>query len=197
MSILYKVYAAVLGERLKKKVEGKRIIPPNQTRVRKGMGTVDNIYVLNYLVNKKLGMKKGKVIAMFVDLKAAFDSMDRGVLMEAMRQRGIRKGLIERIEEVLREIRSRVRVGKRVDKGFWTTRGVRQRCPLLFNLLIMDLEEEMDKVRWEKIKLERERMAYANDVVLLAEEENEIKSMIGRFEDYLERKRLDLNKNDD
>lgn len=30
---------------------------------------------------------------MFVDLKAAFDSVDRGKLMEAIRERGIRKGL--------------------------------------------------------------------------------------------------------
>jgi len=69
---------------LREKIEGKGIISPNQTRFRKGM---DNIYVLNYLMNKKLEAKKGKVIAMFVDLKAAFDLVDREILC-AMRQRG-------------------------------------------------------------------------------------------------------------
>lgn len=33
---------------------------------------------------------------MFVDLKAAFDSVDRGKLVEAMRERGIRIELIDR-----------------------------------------------------------------------------------------------------
>jgi len=55
--------------------------PTNQTWFRKGMGTMDN--VLNYLVNKRLKAKK--VIAMFVDLKAAFDSVDREVLLYTMR----------------------------------------------------------------------------------------------------------------
>lgn len=36
-------------------------------------------------------------------------------------------------------------------------------------------------------------MAYADDIVLLAEEEEEMRSMIGRLEEYLDRKRLELN----
>ena len=40
---LYKIYATVLLESLKKEVEEKKIILPNQTRFRKGMGVMDNI----------------------------------------------------------------------------------------------------------------------------------------------------------
>lgn len=51
------------------------------------MRTIDNIYVINYLVNRQL-VKKGKsLVALFVDLKAAFDSVDKRVLVEAMRKR--------------------------------------------------------------------------------------------------------------
>lgn len=46
-----------------------------------------------------------------MDLRAAFDSVDRRVLMETMRKRGVREGLVESIKEMLRETRSRVRVG--------------------------------------------------------------------------------------
>lgn len=58
-----------------------------------------------------MGRNKEKLVAMFVDLRAAFDSVDRGVLIEAMRERGIREGLIMRTEEILGETRSRIRVG--------------------------------------------------------------------------------------
>jgi len=52
------------------------------------MGTIDNIYVLNYLVNRQINKKKGKLVAFFVDLRAAFDTVDREVLGKAMRERG-------------------------------------------------------------------------------------------------------------
>lgn len=59
-------YKMVLAERIKKE----RIIPQNQAGFRKGIGIIDNIYMINYLVNKKLEKGK-KAVALFVDMKAA------------------------------------------------------------------------------------------------------------------------------
>lgn len=103
-----------------------------------------------------MNRKGGKLIALFIDFKAAFDSVDREVLMRALEERGIKKGLTDRVEEILRETKSRVRVGREVGESFWTALGVRQRCPLspiLFKLMMADLEEEMGKVRQGGIKI--------------------------------------------
>jgi len=89
MPTLYKVYSAVLAERLRE-VEGRGMLPPSQTGFRKGMATIDNIFTLNYFINRQIGRKGGKLIAVFVDLKAAFDSVDRGILLSALKERGIR-----------------------------------------------------------------------------------------------------------
>lgn len=59
-STLYKVYASVLANRRNREVEKKDLVPQNQTGFRKGLGTVDNIYVLNYLINKQLSRVGGK-----------------------------------------------------------------------------------------------------------------------------------------
>jgi len=63
--------------------------------------------------------------------------------------------------------------------------------------MIADLEEKMGKVKWGGIKMSGgERiytLAYADDIVLLAEEKAEMRSMIGRLEEYIERKGLELN----
>lgn len=67
-----------------------------------------------------------------------------------MRRKGIRKGLVRRMEEVLRETRSRA--DGEIGEDFWTARRVRQECPLsllLFNILIADLEKVVGKVKWE------------------------------------------------
>jgi len=75
-------------------VKEKDLIPPNQTDFRRDKETgKDNIFVLNYLINRQIARKEGKVIALFVDLRAAFDSVDREELVKAMRDRGMRKGL--------------------------------------------------------------------------------------------------------
>jgi len=42
--------------------------------------------VLNYLINRQITRKGEKMIMLFVDLKAAFDSMDRAILLEALRE---------------------------------------------------------------------------------------------------------------
>jgi len=117
--------------------------------------------------------------------------VDRGILLNAMRKRGVREGLVERVAEVLRETRSR--------ESFWTARGVRQGCllsPLLFNILMADLEDEMGKIKWEGVKVGEERvyvLTYADDIVVLAEEEGEMRSLLERIERYLGRKGLELN----
>lgn len=50
-----------------------------------------NIFVLNYLINRQLEKKGGKLIALFVDLKAAFDTVNRKTVVEAMKKRGKRR----------------------------------------------------------------------------------------------------------
>jgi len=63
-------------------------------------------------------------------------------------------------------------------------------------LLIADLEEVMGKVKRGGVKLGGKRiytLAYADDIVLLAEQEDEMRSMIVRLEEYLDRKGLELN----
>jgi len=78
---------------------------------------------------------------------------------------------------------------------FWTERGVRQGCPMspiLFNILMSDIEEEMGKISWEGIKLGERKiysLAYADDVVLIAEKEEEMK----KWGKYVEGKNMEVN----
>lgn len=65
-----------------------------------GRGTIDAIYTLNYIVNKELGRKGGKIFAFFVDLSAAFDIVDRSQLNEAMKELKIKDNLKQRLMEI-------------------------------------------------------------------------------------------------
>lgn len=60
MLTLYKIYTIVLTERLREEMEGKGMLPMNQVGFRKGKRTMDNIFLLNYLINRQLEKKGGK-----------------------------------------------------------------------------------------------------------------------------------------
>lgn len=45
---------------------------------------MDVIYVLNYIVNKKIIKKEGRIFAFFADLKVAFDKVDKKRLDEIL-----------------------------------------------------------------------------------------------------------------
>jgi len=68
--------------------------------------------------------------------------------------------------------------------------------PILFNIYMIDLEEEMEKGQAGGIIIGKEKfwsIIYANDVVLLATREEELKEMLRRFKRFLERKGLSLS----
>jgi len=84
----------------------------------------------------------------FIDLKAAFDKIDRKILWRTMEEKGIRRGLIERVKKIYEQTKNAVKVHGNTTNWFGTRKGVRQRCPLsplLFAVVIADVEEGMKK----------------------------------------------------
>lgn len=64
MPTQYKIYAMVLTDRLKNKVEGKGVIPQNQISFRKRMKTINNMYTLNCMENQQIKKEISKLIFM-------------------------------------------------------------------------------------------------------------------------------------
>lgn len=57
------------------------------------------------------------------------------------------------MKEVVNESKSSVRVKGVVGEKFWAAKGVRQRSPvspMLFNILMANVEEVMGRVKWRK-----------------------------------------------
>jgi hypothetical protein len=148
LNTAYKVYAMIVEERLMKEMNQRGVLPDGQAGFRKGRGTMDNVYILNHIIGNEIKKRGSKICAFFVDLKAAFDNVERDLLWEYLRKKGINEQLVTKIEEIYEETISRVRVDGRVSECFKTYKGVRQGCPLspsLFAAFIGDIEEMFRK----------------------------------------------------
>lgn len=90
--------------------------------------------------------------------------------------------------EIYASTKNAVRVKRKVLGSFWAEKGVRQECPLssgLFSILIADVEKELKKDRTGEVLIGKRRiwsLAYADDSVLLAKNEEGIKEMMKRME---------------
>lgn len=83
---------------------------------------------------------------MFVDLKAAFDNVDRETLWRILREKGIKERILRRLQNIYEETTVMVRTKNGLTEKFATKKGVRQGCvssPLLFNVYIADIDKEM------------------------------------------------------
>nr|WP_255576942.1 reverse transcriptase domain-containing protein [Enterobacter cloacae complex sp. 2DZ2F20B] len=117
-------------------------------------------------------------------------------MWECMERRGLSEKLIVAAREIYRETVTSVRVRGIESEMFWTTKGLRQGCPLspsLFACYISDIEEMFRGVQAGGIVVGREKvwcLAFADD---LAKDEcgmNEMKKNLPR---YFKRNKLEVN----
>lgn len=113
----------ILEEKLKQELERKEILQETQAGFRAGRRTMDNLYILNRTVDKELEKKGGKVYAFFIDLRAAFDTINRKKLIEVMKKNGITEQLVKAVEEIYKDTRCAVRVNGEMTKNLEQKRG--------------------------------------------------------------------------
>jgi hypothetical protein len=72
----------------------------------------------------------GRMCALFVDFRAAFDKVKREKMFGCMREkeRGISEYLVRKIGEICTRTKNKVKVGENEGEWFETTKGVRQGC---------------------------------------------------------------------
>lgn len=85
---------------------------------------MDNIFILNHVVQREK-RKEEKVYALFVDLKTAFDNVDRNKLWRILKDKGIEEQLISRIRSLYKETRVAIRTKEGTTSSFITKKGVK------------------------------------------------------------------------
>ena len=172
LSVPGKVLAHLLLMRIRSQLL--RYQRPEQSGFTPGKSTTDRILALRVLVERRLEFRQG-LLAAYVDLKKAFDSVHRGTLWDILRVRGIPARIIGLMTGLYSGTESAVKCGSGISDFFPVNSGVRQGCvlaPSLFNTCmdwvlgkVVDQSHCGASVGNTKIS----DLVFADDAVLLAE----------------------------
>ncbi|XP_043477868.1 uncharacterized protein LOC122508520 [Leptopilina heterotoma] len=204
LDIGYKILATIMASRLGAWLEEQNKLTEAQGGFRSKRGAAEHIFVLNTLIGNRLRRKGGKLYTCFVDFKKAFDRVNRKKLWKKMEDMGIKGKFLEVTKEIYRTTWNGILIDGEVTGKFETNNGVRQGCPLspiLFNIFINDLEETLTEKKeggtavgsgsnhGVKIFV----LIYADDVVLLAEDGQELERMLKTLERWSDENQLEVN----
>jgi len=179
LNTTYKILSNILLIRINPYI--KEIIGEYQAGFMIGRSTVDQIHIIKQLAEKSHELNKD-IHLMFIDCKAAYDSINREKLWNVMNKMGIPAKLVRMIRACAYESKIKVSFGGEVSDEFPVTTGLRQGDALLPALFNIALELVVRKVliQAKGIKMNNNNeltvVAYADDIVLIAESEDDLRN---------------------
>ena len=147
-----KIYEGIIARRITIFFDKQYLLSPYQVAYRKNRSVFDHILVLHeifleyrfYKVGPRGGSSKKPLYVCFLDLKKAFDTVNRNLLFQKLCSVGIRGKMLRVIQNLFSDNPANILVDGFLSLEFVTNRGVLQGSklgPILFNLFINDLLE--------------------------------------------------------
>ena len=195
--MLVKVMLKILQASLQQYM--KRELPDVQAGFRKGRGTRDQIANIYWIIKKAREFQKN-IYFCFIDYAKAFDCADHNKLWKILKEMGIPDHLTCLLRNLYTGQEATVRIRHGTTDWFQTGKGICQDCILslcLFNLCVeyimqnarRDEAQTGIKITWRNIN----NLRYAEDTTLMAESEEELKSLLMKVNEESEKADLKLN----
>ena len=169
LNIAYKVFSNILFERISQYTE--KIVGQYQSGFRPGRSCTDQIFTVRQILEKTREYNI-KTHHLFIDFRAAYDSVNRARLYAAMRYFGVPEKLVRMTEVSMLSVECQVKIQSDLSESLFTRNGLRQgdalAC-LLFNIAlekaIRDSGIDADGIIYHKSV---QILAYADDIDIVA-----------------------------
>ena len=174
-------------------------LPDVQAQFRKARGSRDQIANIHWIIEKTREFQKS-IYFCFIDYAKAFDCVDKNTLWKILKEIGIPDHLTCLLRNLCAGQEVTVRTGHGTTDWFLIKTGVRQ-CyilsPCLFNLyaeyIIWNARLDEAQARIKIAERNINNLRYADDTTLMAETEEELKSLLMKVKEESEKAGLKLN----
>ena len=210
MCCISKLYSSILNRRLQNFLENNKILAEEQNGFRASRSCIDHILVLcSVLRNRKaLGLS---TFLSYIDFQKAFDSVDRNLLFFKLSQIGISGKFYNAISAMYSNPRSKILLNEYETDFFDCPIGVKQGDNIsstLFSIFINDLAEEIkatkiginlaenvldDSFNDSYKDLFLNILLYADDLILMTTNENDLQFLLNVVENWCKKWRLEVN----
>ena len=197
LSCVGKVFSGIINARVVYYCEENGVFQDEQNGFRKSRSCEDPLFVLTSIIRNRLSEGRGTFCA-FIDMQKAFDWVDRDLLFYKLLKYNIRGKIYQCIKALYSHPLACIKVNNNMTEWFEIGSGVRQGdslSPSLFGLFINDLISEIKtldigvQVKNELISI----LAFADDIVILAENEKDLQKMLRHVEMWCKKWRLKVN----
>lgn len=141
-----KIVLTIIKKRIEKYAEKNGLLPEEQFGFRKNRSTIDGLFMMRRL-SEEVTKNNEKLHTVFVDLKKAYDTVDRTLMWAILKKYGIPEKTVNVIKGFYEGMQNRVKYAGKLSEPFETIRGLRQGCilsPLLFLLYIAEVMEKVE-----------------------------------------------------
>lgn len=202
ISTAMKILEKIIEKRIRSAIE--HTLEESQSGFRKGRSTQDHVFTIKQMTEKAIQEKK-KLIVAFLDLEKAFDRAPREIIWKILADRGLNGQILSIIQKIYERNENAVIKSNRVSDTFTTNMGLRQGgslSPLLFIIYMDEIIKKCTavskKVCVGHLQLQRVHIsegAFADDVVLLAGNANELQHNINIWQITMTEMGMKINQN--
>ena len=188
LSCISKIFTAILNNRLTKFLDNNATLVEEQNGFRSNRSCQEHVFSLHSIIKRRQKESK-KTLITYIDFSKAFDCVNRHQLFYKLLRAGIEGKMYYIIKSLYDNTETKVRVNNCFTEWFNTDSGVRQgdcMSPTLFSIFVNDLAIRIKDLNCG-IKTDNEKTAillYADDVVLLADNEVEMQTMLDEVNDW-------------
>ena len=200
-SVPMKVYTRIIEQKLRNKIE--KQLQEEQAAFRNGRQTQDHISTIRRTMEKLLDREKDLYMA-FIDLKTAFDSVQKQYLWRALKEYDLDQKLIQIIKSNYRKVEAYVRIQGEESEMFYMKTGIKQGdslSPLLFVMfmdrIIKNCKRQCHKVKvgnWNMEPIHISNLAFADDLIVMAETPEKLQRNLNIWNQELKDNGMEINK---